>query len=135
MQRFGRQWYLLVIQQPEICLAMKKLALLIVLAAAVGCKKQDPATDEVEVQTQGRNSDCGVAQVVVKDPEKVAQLLGESPNQGSVYLALKLDTALWLRKSQTLLLRIRHPADNEYVICKAYGPGYPALTVVSARVK
>ncbi len=114
---------------------MKKFTLLILLVASAGCKKQDPATNEFEVQTQGRNSDCGVAQVVVKDPEKVAQLLGESANQGSVYLALKLDTALWLRKSQTLLLRIRHPAGNEYVICKAYGPGYPALTVVSARVK
>ena len=114
---------------------MKKLTLLLLLAAAAGCKKNDPATEELEVQTQGRNSDCGVAQVVVKDPEKVAQLLGESSNRGSVYLALKLDTALWLRKNQTLLLRIRHPADNEYIICKAYGPSYPALTVVSARVK
>lgn len=114
---------------------MKKLALLLVLAAAVGCKKHDPATDEFEVQTQGRNRDCGVARVVVNDPKKVAQLLDESPNQGSVYLALKLDTALWLRKSQTLLLRIRRPTNDEFVACPAYGPAYPALTVVSARVK
>lgn len=114
---------------------MKNFTLLLLLAVAVGCKKHDPATDEFEVQTQGRNRDCGVAQVVVKDPKKVARLLGESPNQGSVYLALKLDTALWLRRSQTLLLRIRRPANDEFVLCTAYGPAYPALTVVSARVK
>lgn len=114
---------------------MKKLTLLMLLAAAAGCKKYDPATAEFEVQTQGRNRDCGVAQVVVKDPRKVAQLLGEAPNQGSVYLALKLDTALWLHQSRTLLLRIRRPANDELVLCTAYGPGYPAFTVVSARAK
>jgi hypothetical protein len=114
---------------------MKKFALLLLLAAAAGCKKNDPVTDEFEVQTQGRNRDCGVAQVVVQDPKKVAQVVGESANRGATYLALKLDTALWLRKSQTLLLRIRRPASGELVPCTALGPGYPTLTVVSARVK
>ncbi|WP_223650129.1 hypothetical protein [Hymenobacter psoromatis] len=115
---------------------MKKLTLLLLLAATAGCQKHDPATDEFEVQTQGRNYDCGKAQVVVKDPEKVARVVGESLLRGNTYLALKLDTALWLHQNQTLLLRIRRPTDDESLfICHALGPAYPALTVVSARVK
>ena len=116
---------------------MKKTFLLLLLAAAAGCHKNDPATEEFEVQTQGRNSDCGIVQVVVKNPKKVAQIIGTASPSGDTYLALKLDTALWLRKSQTLLLRIRRPspANDEFVLCKAYGPTYPVLTVVSARVK
>ena len=75
-------------------------------------------------------------QVVVKDPQKVFQVVGTNSPPSDVYLALKLDTALWLRRNQTLLLRIRRPADNELdFICHHLGPGYPALTVVSARVK
>ncbi len=114
---------------------MKKATLLLLLTFTVGCEKNDPATEEVEVQTQGRNLDCGFAQITVKDPAKVAQLLGAS-TQSSTYLALKLDTTLWVRKNQLLLLRIRRPTSEEATFfCTALGPAYPALTVVSARVK
>jgi hypothetical protein len=114
---------------------MKKATFLLLLSLTIGCKKTDPTTEEVEVQTQGRNRDCGFAQIVVKDPAKVAQLLGASMESGT-YLALKLDTALWLRKNQTLLLHIRRPTTEEQgFMCLAMGPVYPALTVVSARVK
>jgi hypothetical protein len=114
---------------------MKKYSLLLLLALAAGCKKNDPATDEIEVETQGRNLDCGKAQVVVKDLARVSQVVG-SPLAGSTYLALNLDTALWVRKNQTLLLRIRRPtAEEENFVCTMMGLRYPALTVVSARVK
>jgi hypothetical protein len=114
---------------------MKKAAFLLLLSLTIGCKKNDPTTEEVEVQTQGRNLDCGFAQVTVKDPTKVAQLLGAS-TESSTYLALKLDTALWVRKNQVLLLRIRRPTQEEATFfCTALGLAYPALTVVSARVK
>ena len=114
---------------------MKKAFLLLLLIAA-GCQKNDPATEEFEVQTQGRNPDCGVAQVLVKEPEKVAQAIGASSKQGATYLALQLDTALWLRQNRTLLLRLRRPTPEEgSILCHAQGPVYPALTVVSARVK
>jgi hypothetical protein len=113
---------------------MKKIALLLLLAA--GCAKHDPATDEVEVQTQGRNRDCGKAQVLVLDPAKVAELVGTTTSSSSIYLALKLDTALWQRQNQTLLLRIRRPTTEEKMfVCTALGLSYPAFTVVSARVK
>ncbi|QKG52750.1 hypothetical protein [Hymenobacter sp. BRD67] len=115
---------------------MKKLFLLLLLALAAGCEKHDPNTDEVEVETQGSNRDCGKAQVVVKDPARVAQLIGSPIGGGATYLALNLDTALWVRKNQALLLRIRRPtAEEGSFICHAMGPAYPALTVVSARVK
>lgn len=116
---------------------MKKLSFLLLLALAAGCEKHDPATDEFEVETQGANRDCGKTQVVVEDPARVAQLIG-SPigGGGATYLALHLDTALWVRKNRTLLLRIRKPTTKERsFICTMMGPAYPALTVVSARVK
>jgi hypothetical protein len=114
---------------------MKKTALLLLVALVSGCKKDDPTDHEFEVQTQGRNRDCGMPQVVVADPAGVGQAIGASFGSAT-YLALKLDTALWVRKNQTLLLRIRRPTDEELsFVCTAMGPAYPALTVVSARVK
>jgi len=114
---------------------MKKYYLLLALAMGAGCEKHDPATDELEVETQGQDVACGKAQVVVKDPGKVAQAIGLATS-ASTYLALNLDTALWVRKNHTLLLRIR-PATKEEksFFCNALGVAYPSFTVVSARVK
>ncbi len=119
---------------------MRKVLLPLLLLAA-GCQKEAdmepntaPAEDEIEVQTQGRNLDCGVAQVVAKDQAKVEQVIGRSA-YAPIYLALKLDTALWVRKNQTLYVRIRKPLNSEYVFCTALGPWYQAFVVTSARVK
>jgi len=119
---------------------MKKVLLPLLLLAA-GCQKESdtepntsPAEDEIEVETQGRNRDCGVAQVVAKDQAKVEQLIGKSAF-APTYLALKLDTALWVRKNRTLYVRIRKPASSEYTVCTAQGPGYQPFVVTSARVK
>ena len=109
--------------------------MLLALGLATGCKKDDLATEEFEVQTQGRDLACGKAQVVVQNPARVAQVL-ELPAGTTTYLALNLDTALWVRKNQVLLLRIRQPtAAERSFICNAMGLAYPAFTVVSARVK
>lgn len=120
---------------------MKKVLLPLLLLLAAGCHKKcdtEPtatlAEDEIEVETQGRNRDCGVAQVVAKDQAKVEKLIGKS-TYAPTYLALKLDTALWVRKNQTLYVRIRKPLSSEYVICTAQGPGYQPFVVTSARVK
>jgi hypothetical protein len=119
---------------------MKKVLLPLLLLVA-GCQKEAdtepntlPAEDEIEVETQGRNRDCGVAQVVAKDQAKVEQVIGKSA-YAPTYLALKLDTALWVRKNRTLYVRIRKPANSEYVLCTAMGPGYSPFVVTSARVK
>ncbi|MGI4875744.1 MAG: hypothetical protein ACRYFX_31695 [Janthinobacterium lividum] len=119
---------------------MKKLLLPLLLLAA-GCQRDSDITpsasmaeDELEVETQGRNSDCGVAQVLAKDPARVAQVIGTS-TFAPVYLALQLDTALWVRKNRTLYVRIRKPINSEYVVCTARGPGYQPFVVISARVK
>ena len=120
---------------------MKKLLLPFLLLAA-SCQKDadtEPnattkAEDEIEIETQGRNSDCGVAQVLAKDQAHVVQVVGTSA-YAPIYLALKLDTALWVRKNQTLYVRIRKPTNSEYVLCHAMGPGYLPFVVTSARVK
>lgn len=119
---------------------MKKLLLPLLLLAA-GCQKDtdaepgaSKAKDEIEIETQGRNRDCGVAQVVAKDQAKVEQVIGTSA-YAPTYLALKLDTALWVRKNRTLYVRIRKPTNSEYVVCTAMGPGYLPFVVTSARVK
>ena len=114
---------------------MKKSVLLLLLVLAAGCEKQDPAAEEFEVQTLGQNPDCGQPMVtVLTNPARVAALVGNT-NGGAGYLAVGLDTALWQSKSQRLLIRVRKPLNTEYSICKAYGPAYPWLAVVSARVK
>ena len=119
---------------------MKNLALLLTVLVA-GCQKSGDATpntekaaDEVEIITQGRNRDCGVAQVVAIDSAQVRRGVGRVA-YAPVYLALKLDTALWVRKSQTLLVRIRKPQPGEHIACTAMGPGYTPFVVTSARVK
>ncbi|RYY10119.1 MAG: hypothetical protein EOO36_21105 [Cytophagaceae bacterium] len=118
---------------------MKKLLLPLLLLAA-GCQKEadiEPgakAEDEIEIETQGSNRDCGVAQVVAKDQAKVEQVIGRAA-YAPIYLALKLDTALWVRKNRTLYVRIRKPNNSEYVLCTAMGPGYLPFVVTSARVK
>ena len=119
---------------------MKKL-LLSLLILASSCQKNadtEPegvmAADELEIETQGRNRDCGVAQVLAKDPARVAQVIGNSA-YAPIFLALKLDTVWWGRKSQTLYVRIRKPGSGEYVVCTAMGPGYQPFVVTSARKK
>ena len=106
-----------------------------------GCQKAadvapgtEMAADEVEITTQGRNSDCGVAQVVAHDPAQVRRVIGPSAYEPT-YLACQLDTALWVRKNRALYVRIRKPQANEAVVCMARGPGYAAFTVISARIK
>ena len=119
---------------------MRKPLLLLALLIA-DCQKAadvapdtEMAADEVEITTQGRNSDCGVAQVVARDPAQVRRVIGPSGYEPT-YLALRLDTALWVRKNRALYVRIRKPQPNEAVVCMARGPGYAAFTVISARVK
>ena len=119
---------------------MKKPLLLLTMLI-VGCQKNadvapdtEMASDEVEIATQGRNSDCGVAQVVASDPAQVRRVIGPSGYEPT-YLAYQLDTAMWVRKNRTLYVRIRKPQSNELVACKAHGPSYAAFTVISARIK
>jgi hypothetical protein len=88
----------------------------------------------VEITTQGRNADCGVAQVVARDPAQVRRVIGPSAYEPT-YVAQQLDTALWVRKNRALYVRIRRPQSNEAVVCLARGPGYAAFTVISARIK
>ena len=121
-------------------LTMRKPVFLLALLI-VGCQKDadvapgtERAADEVEVATQGRNSDCGVAQVVASDPAQVRRVVGPSAYEPT-YLAYQLDTALWVRKNRVLYVRIRKPQPNEAVVCRALGPGYVAFTVISARIK
>ncbi|MFD2785375.1 hypothetical protein [Hymenobacter rubripertinctus] len=119
---------------------MRKPLLLLALLTA-SCQKAaevapntEMAADEVEITTQGRNYDCGVAQVVASDPAQVRRTIGPSGYEPT-YLAYQLDTVLWVRKNRTLYVRIRKPQPNEAVICHALGPGYAAFTVISARLK
>jgi hypothetical protein len=119
---------------------MTKHVLLLMLTMA-GCRQDDDiapdaakADDEFEIETQGRNQDCGIAQVYVKDAARITQLLGPSA-YAPVYIALKLDTALWVSKTHTLYVRVRKPEPGESVICQAMGPGYQLLVVTSARIK
>jgi hypothetical protein len=119
---------------------MKKPLLLLAMLVA-GCQKDADiapdtarAADEVEITTQGRNSDCGVAQVVASDLAQVQHVIGLAAYEPT-YLAYQLDTALWVRKNRTLYVRIRKPQPHEAVLCLARGPGYAAFTVISARIK
>ncbi|MBO3272337.1 hypothetical protein [Hymenobacter defluvii] len=115
--------------------------LLLIAIVITGCQKDadlppdtEPAADEVEITTQGRNSDCGVAQVVASDLAQVQRVIGPTAYEPT-YLAYRLDTALWVRRNRVLYVRIRKPQPNEVVMCKALGPGYAAFTVISARIK
>jgi len=118
---------------------MKKYVFLLGLLAA-GCRKdgdlapEPKAADEFEIETQGRNRDCGIAQVYVKDAARMEQLLGRAA-YAPIYMAAQLDTALWVRKQQTLYVRVRKPEPREVVVCTAMGPGYSMFVVTSARPK
>jgi hypothetical protein len=118
---------------------MKKCVFLLGLLAA-GCQKESElapdarADDEFEIETQGRNADCGIAQVYVKDAARMQQLLGRAA-YAPIYTATQLDTALWVRKQHTLYVRVRKPEPNEVVLCRHMGPGYQMFVVTSARMK
>jgi len=92
------------------------------------------ADDEFEIETLGRNRDCGIAQVYVKDDARMAQLLGPAAYT-PIYMAFKLDTALWATRTHTLYVRVRKPGPGENVLCTAMGPGYQMFVVTSARLK
>ncbi|MBJ6142450.1 hypothetical protein [Hymenobacter sp. BT559] len=119
---------------------MKKCVVLVALAMA-GCRQDTDVTpnaaradDEFEVETMGRNRDCGIAQIYVKDAAKITQLLGPAA-YAPIYTALKLDTMWWASKTHTLYVRVRKPEPSEAVMCTAMGPGYQMLVVTSARLK
>jgi hypothetical protein len=120
---------------------MKKSLLYLLPLLASSCQKDatvapnaEKAADEIEVVTQGRSMSCGVAQVLAIDSAQVRQVLGRSTS-APIYLALKLDTALWVRGSRTLYLRIRKPQPSEGVICTANGLWYSPFVVTNARLK
>jgi hypothetical protein len=119
---------------------MKKYLFLLGLLAA-GCRQDNEiapdsakADDEIEIETLGRNRDCGIAQVYVQDTARMTRLLGPAA-YAPIYTALKLDTALWATKRYTLYVRARKPGPGEGVICTAMGPGYHMFVVTSARIK
>ena len=118
---------------------MKKYVFLLSVLVA-GCQKDSDlapaakADDEFEIETQGRNRDCGIAQVYVKDAARMELLLGRAA-YAPIYMAAQLDTALWVRKSRTLYVRVRKPEPREAVVCTAMGPGYAMFVVTSARLK
>ncbi|MDO7886966.1 hypothetical protein [Hymenobacter cheonanensis] len=118
---------------------MKRYVFLLGLLAA-GCQKDSDlapdakADDEFEIETQGTNRDCGIAQVYVKDAARMQQLLGRAP-YAPIYTATQLDTALWVSRKHTLYVRVRKPEPREAVICTAMGPGYQMFVVTSARLK
>ncbi|MGI4763165.1 MAG: hypothetical protein ACRYF0_20800 [Janthinobacterium lividum] len=118
---------------------MKKYVFVLGLFAA-GCQKDSDlapdakADDEFEIETQGHNRDCGIAQVYVKDAARMEQVLGRAA-YAPIYMAAQLDTALWVRQSRTLYVRVRKPEPREAVFCTAMGPGYAMFVVTSARPK
>lgn len=119
---------------------MKKSLLYLLPLLASSCQKTETApdapkaADEIEIVTQGANMSCGVAQVLAIDSAQVRQVLGRSAF-APIYLALKLDTALWVRGSRTLYVRIRKPQPSESIFCTANGLWYWPFIVTSARVK
>jgi len=119
---------------------MKKYVLCLSLLT-LGCRQDSDiapdsakADDEFEIETLGRNRDCGIAQVYVKDDARLTQLFGRAA-YGPIYTVLKLDTALWATKTHTLYVRLRKPEPRESVVCTAMGPGYRMFVVTSARLK
>jgi hypothetical protein len=119
---------------------MKKYLLFLSLLP-LGCRQDSDispdsakADDEFEIETLGRNRDCGIAQVYVQDTARLTRLLGPAA-YAPIYMALKLDTALWATKTYTLYVRVRKPGPGEGVICTAMGPGYQMFVVTSARIK
>lgn len=116
---------------------MKKYACLLALLAASCQKDADslPENCEFEVQVLGRSRDCGLPQLeVLDDPAAVAALVGAN-SHWSQFVASNLDTALWVHQSSRLLVKVRKPLPSEVPVCLTYGPAYPPLTVVSARLK
>lgn len=119
---------------------MKKYTVVLALTMA-GCRQDNTiapdaarADDEFEIETQGRNQDCGIAQVYVKDVAGITQLFGPAA-YAPMYTALQLDTTFWASKRHTLYVRVRKPEPREVVMCTAMGPGYQMLVVTSARLK
>jgi hypothetical protein len=119
---------------------MKKYAVVLALTMA-GCRQDNTiapdaarADDEFEIETLGRNQDCRIAQVYVKDEARITQLFGPAA-YAPMYTALQLDTTFWASKRHTLYVRVRKPEPREVVMCTAMGPGYQMLVVTSARLK
>jgi hypothetical protein len=115
---------------------MKQLSLLLFSLLMLGCQTDKDAlalegsTEEFEVETMGRGMDCGLPLIDFKDKlDEVEKITGSSWGR---FYAYNLSPELW--QGKILKVKIRKTRDSELGICTTFGPWYPWVTIVSARV-
>ncbi|WP_375416083.1 hypothetical protein [uncultured Hymenobacter sp.] len=114
--------------------------LLILISLLMGCqpdKEVEPlvvSVEEYEAEALGVGGDCGQPMLRFKNQlAEVEQITGTTSRGGNAYYAYGLGPDF--NQPQVLLVRIRKIAADEQSACITLGPGYPWLTVVSARIK
>lgn len=115
---------------------MKRFSLLLLSLLTLSCQPDEDAlelaasTEEFEVETMGRGLDCSPPLIDFKDKlDEVEKITGSSWGR---FYAYNLNPELG--QGKILKVRIRKTRDSELGICTAFGPGYPWVTIVSARV-
>ena len=105
---------------------------LIIVFAAFGCEKEEINSTEFHVVVKGQGMDCGDLFVIEFSDhlDKLYHLTGQEGWQMCYAYALEEKFKV---KGKELLVKIRKTANDELYACTCMGPGYPWVTIVSAK--
>lgn len=117
-----------------------KYILITILACSVlvlSCKKDSPSPFAInnifEVTISEKGTDCGLMHIDFKEIDSL-RIWSITERKSSLrFEAHNLDKKFNDQIGKRLVVSVRKTHDNELTICKAFGPSYPWVTVLSAE--
>ena len=102
--------------------------LIVIGFASTGCEKENIPEFQFEATVLHKGMDCGETYLI-----SLNNLSGDSTIINGVYYAENLPSDM-LAVGLEIYLNCRYPIENELSLCTTYGPGYPHIFVINAKI-
>jgi len=95
---------------------------------STACEKEDIPEHQFEATVLYQGMDCGGTYLI-----SLNNLSGDSTLVNGVYYAENLSSDLRIDGLE-IYLNCRYPKENELSLCTTFGPGYPHIFVINAKI-